>query len=140
MIPTLAQISPDQVHPLVQFIVGGSAAVFLLNQAITFWKDHMREKPIPGETYATIALVKDLDRMAHGRMNRERDAAAAALVAAETRMQAECKRIAEEVAGYNTNAEDRAKRINERIDDLRDDVAAAPAATVRLLRETKGLL
>lgn len=140
MIPALAQVSADQIHPLVQFIIGGSAAVFLLNQAITFWKEHMREKPIPGETYATLAAVKEMDRQAHGRMNRERDAAANALAAAEARMQAECKRIAEEVGTFNANGEDRVRRINERIDELRDEVANAPAATVRLLRETKGLL
>lgn len=79
-------------------------------------------------------------KQAHGRMNRERDEARALIHAAEERMQAECKRIAADVANYNAQGEDRARRINERIDDLRDQVSSTPAATVRLLRETKGLL
>lgn len=136
MIPALAQISTDQIHPLVQFIVGGSAAVFLLNQAITFWKDHMREQPTPSDTYATKQEMKE----AHGRMSRERDETRALIVAAEGRMQAECSRIAAEVAGYNTNAEDRATRINNRIDDLSDKVAEAPEKVVEMLVRTKGLL
>ena len=49
----LAQLAADTVAPLVQWIIGGSAALFMLNQAITFWKDHLREQPAPADTYAT---------------------------------------------------------------------------------------
>lgn len=91
-------------------------------------------------TYVPRAEFDAEIKQAHGRMNRERDDARALIKAAEERMQAECNRIAHDVAVYNTNGEERARRINERIDDLRDEVAGTPAATVRLLRETKGLL
>lgn len=77
---------------------------------------------------------------AHGRMNRERDAAASALAAAEARMQAECARIGKEVATYNTNAEERANRINERIDGLSDKISEAPEKVVDMLVRTKGLI
>lgn len=49
----LAQLSADLVPPLVQWLLGASASLFLLNQAITFWKEHMREQPAPADTYAT---------------------------------------------------------------------------------------
>ena len=49
----LAQFDPSSVPSLVIFIVGGSAAIFLINQVLTFWKDHMREQPAPADTYAT---------------------------------------------------------------------------------------
>lgn len=49
----LAQLSLESVPVLIQFIVGGSATVFLINQVLTFYKDHMREQPTPANTYAT---------------------------------------------------------------------------------------
>ena len=52
MIP-LAQLSLESMPSLVTFIVGGSAALFLVNQALTFYKEHIRERPTPADTYAT---------------------------------------------------------------------------------------
>lgn len=126
--------------PIVPWIVAASAVMFLLNQGITFWKDHLREQPSPPDTYATKHALEEGLRQAHGRMNRERDDAKAALGAAETRMREELGRLTAEVTGYNTKAEDRASRINGRIDDLSDKVTAAPGQVVEILARTKGLL
>ena len=39
--------------------------MFLLNQVLTFWKEHMREQPTPADTYATKeehdALIAEVD-------------------------------------------------------------------------------
>jgi hypothetical protein len=51
----LAQLSSENSGPFLIVVVGGSAALFLINQALTFWKDHMRERPTPSDTYATKA-------------------------------------------------------------------------------------
>jgi phytoene dehydrogenase-like protein len=53
MIPLLVQISFEAIPSFVMFAIGGSAALFLINQALTFYKEHMREKPVPAATYAT---------------------------------------------------------------------------------------
>lgn len=61
----LAQISLDTIPALVTFIVGGSAAVLLINQVLTFYKVHIREQPTPSQTYATkIELAKVEEKMA----------------------------------------------------------------------------
>ena len=55
----LAQLSLESVPSLIQFIIGGSATVFLVNQMLTFWKEHMKEQPTPSNTYATkVELTK----------------------------------------------------------------------------------
>lgn len=136
MISLLAQLSADMLGPVVPWIAGASLTLFFVNQAITFWKEHMRESPAPADAYATKQEMKE----AHGRMSRERDETRALIVAAEARMQTECKRISDEVAGYNENAEDRATRINGRIDDLSEKIAAAPEKVVEMLVRTKGLI
>lgn len=111
----LAQISADAVSPLVQWIIGASGAMFLLNQALGFYKSHLREQPAPRDTYAT----KDELRQAHGRMTREGEA------------------LAEVIA--ELKAEDR--RLNERLEteikDIRDEVIAIPEKTIDLLIKTK---
>ena len=76
----LAQIGADAVGPLVQWIIGGSGAMFLLNQALTFYKEHIREQPTPSNTYAT----KEEMKYAHGRITRERAEINAALAKFET--------------------------------------------------------
>ncbi|MBC8010058.1 MAG: hypothetical protein H7067_08175 [Burkholderiales bacterium] len=139
----LAQISADQLGPLVPWLVGASAMLFLANQALTFWKEHMREKPIPGETYAT----KDQMREVHGRIKRERDeinrdiaAAAATAAAVRERLDAALGEMSDKLDTNNEAGREREGRINGRIDDLRDVVSDMPAKIVELLSKTKGLL
>jgi hypothetical protein len=62
MFALLAQISLDQFGPLVPWLAGASLALFLTNQAITFWKDHMREEPNPSTTYALKCDHEELAR------------------------------------------------------------------------------
>ena len=143
MIPVLAQISADQLGPIVPWLLGASAALFLLNQAITFWKEHMREAPAPADTYAT---KKELHE-AHGRISRERKELDAAIAKAELtqkeasqRLDAELGAIRETLEANNDAGAAREQRINGRIDDLRDVVGDMPGRVVELLSKTKGLL
>ncbi|MBC8009961.1 MAG: hypothetical protein H7067_07680 [Burkholderiales bacterium] len=114
----LAQISADQLGPLVPWLVGASAMLFLANQALTFWKEHMREKPIPGETYATLTQIKEV----HGRIKRERDEINIALAKIEAaqaasaiRLDAELNAIREQLAANNEAGEERAAKLHDRI-------------------------
>lgn len=132
----LAQLSADMVGPVVTWILGASGAMFLLNQALTFYKDHIKEDPSPAGTYATKQDLKE----AHGRMNREKAEIEAKLAAAEARLKAEVGEIKTAVATYNANAEGRSNAINSRIDDLSDKISDAPEAVVEMLVKTKGLL
>lgn len=131
MIHLLAQVSNDQINPLVQFVVGGSAAVFLLNQAITFWKEHMREQPTPSTTYAT----KEELRQAHGRMNREKADHDAELEL----MREEIAAIRGNVTSNHQAGEDRAAKIHDRINLLLSDNADIPLRVIELLKATKAL-
>lgn len=132
MIALLAQITPDQIHPLVQVIIGGSAAIFLLNQAITFWKEHMREQPSPANTYAT----KEELRQAHGRMNREKEERDEEIGLIRT----EIAGIRKQTIDNHEAGEARATKIHDRINALVVDNATMPLRVVTLLRETKGLI
>ena len=121
MTPLLAQISADLASPLVQWLVGASAAAFLANQAISLWKDHFRESPIPADTYATLAQLKE----AHGRIGRERteiNACLAKIEAAQTtatlRLDAELAALREQLATNNTDGEARAAKLHDRINAM----------------------
>lgn len=56
----IAQLPTDSVPSLSAWILGASGAVFLINQALTFYKEHMRVKPEPADTYATKAEHTEL--------------------------------------------------------------------------------
>ena len=155
--PTLAQISLDMLGPIAPWLVSASAVVFLVNQAITFWKEHLREQPTPADTYATIAALKDVEKQAHGRMNREkaeRDIAVAErkkardeeLAAMKEATRALSKKVEDEVAemrrlveAREKSGEDRANRINDRIDALSKAVGEMPDRLFTLIRNAKTL-
>lgn len=63
----LAQLSERTADALVVWMVGGSAAIFAINQVLTFYKAHIKEQPTPSDTYATkaehAALAGRVDRM-----------------------------------------------------------------------------
>lgn len=65
--PILAQLSEQTADALVVWMVGGSAAIFAINQVLTFYKAHIKEQPTPADTYATKAEHAELrtrvDRM-----------------------------------------------------------------------------
>lgn len=46
---------------LAKWLVGLSASVFLLNQVLTFFKQHMREQPAPASTYVTIPNFEKIE-------------------------------------------------------------------------------
>lgn len=46
----------------LQWLAGLSLAMFLVNQALNFYKAHIREQPSPSGTYATIAQHQLLER------------------------------------------------------------------------------
>ena len=55
-----AQLTPQILPPLVWWIAGFSLTLLLLNQALTFYKTHMREQPTPSHTYATKTELNEL--------------------------------------------------------------------------------
>jgi len=117
----LAQISADQIAPLVQWLIGASAFAFLLNQGLSLWKEHFRENPAPADTYATLAQLKE----AHGRIARERGEINAAIakieaaaVAANLRLDAELSALRDQLAANNTAGEDRAAKLHDRINAM----------------------
>lgn len=125
-------------------IVSASAIVGLLC-GIKSLRAKKEKLPSPFVVQGQVKYVPEATfdaeiKQAHGRMNRERDEAKALIAAAERRLQLEITRIETQVGQYNTNAEARANRINERIDDLSDKVSDAPSQVVELLLKTKGLL
>jgi hypothetical protein len=117
----LAQLSADLVPPLVQWVVGASAAVFLLNQALDFYKTHMREQPSPPDTYATKKELAE----AHGRMKREKaetDAKLSALHDEDIRLREklddEIAAIQQQLIANNTAAEVRVGKLNDKLDTV----------------------
>jgi hypothetical protein len=49
----LAQLTKDNSPSFLVFVGGASVSLFLINQALTFYKSHMKEQPAPAATYAT---------------------------------------------------------------------------------------
>jgi hypothetical protein len=62
----LAQLTERTADALVVWMVGGSAAIFAINQVLTFYKAHIKEQPTPADTYATKAEHAEL----RGRVDR----------------------------------------------------------------------
>lgn len=118
MFPLLAQLSTENIPSLITVLVGGSAAIFLINQVLTFYKTHMKEQPTPANTYATKEEMKHT----HGRIGREREEVNLALAA-----------LREEQKAMRLVLDTEIKDLNRRID-------AVPQRTIALLRETKGLI
>lgn len=116
--PLLAQLSLETIPSLVVFVVGGSATIFLINQVLTFYKQHMKEQPTPANTYAT----KEEMKFAHGRISRERE-----------EINREIARLGEEQKALRLVLDSEIKDLNRRID-------AVPERTIALLRETKDLI
>lgn len=142
MLPTLAQLSADMVPATVAWILGASGTMFLLNQALSFYKEHIREQPTPADTYAT---KKELHET-HGRISRERkeiDAAIARVEAQQKELGAQIdsdlQAIRDQVAGNNEASEQRVERINRRLDDLNTSVSGLPAQVVSLINNAKAI-
>ncbi len=141
MLP-LAQLTPEQLGPIGPWLIVASVVLFLVNQALNFYKEHMREQPAPRDTYAT----KEELRQTHGRISRERDevnrnvAAAEAIArAAADRIDGEVKAIsaafADSVAQIRRDGEGRVTGLEQKIDTLRDDIAKASKAEADTLHE-----
>ncbi len=99
------------------------------------------------EEFATVAAVKELDRLAHGRMSRERNEVNRAIAtmeadkrASELRLDAELESIRKQIGDNHEAGESRANKIHDRINALVNDNATMPTRVVELLRTTKGLL
>ena len=114
----LAQLSLENIPPLITVLVGGSAAIFLINQVLTFYKQHMKEQPTPANTYAT----KEEMKFAHGRISRERE-----------ELNRELARLSEEQKALRMVLDTEIKDLNRRID-------AVPQRTIELLKNTKDLI
>ena len=58
----VAQVSLETLGPIVPWLAGASVAIFLVNQALTFFKVHIREQPTPADTYASKSDHAELKR------------------------------------------------------------------------------
>jgi peptidoglycan hydrolase CwlO-like protein len=125
----LAQLSADMLPSgFVSWILCASGAVFLVNQVLTFYKDHFRETPAPAHTYATKA---DMD----AELGRERGAR---------------KKMYEEMGGVQksitalqketTHQSADIQAIKQKVEKLDERIDVVPERTIKLLRETKGLI
>lgn len=118
---TLAQVDLSSVPSLVVVIIGGSGVLFLLNQALTFWKEHMREKPAPADTYATKAEHSELKHRVEELSEK-----------IETNFRALDHKRSVSIAGLHDDLNATRQTLEARID-------AMPQRTIVLLNETKQL-
>lgn len=113
-VSSLAQIGADAVGPLVQWIIGGSAVMFLLNQVLTFYKQHIREQPTPSNTYAT----KEEMKFAHGRISRERAEINAALAKFETEQEKQREQLDLVITELRKELKEENGGLHERLTDI----------------------
>jgi peptidoglycan hydrolase CwlO-like protein len=124
----LAQLVLESTPALITFLVGGSAALFLVNQALTFYKDHIKETPTPAGTYATLEKL-DVE------LGRERGA--------RKQMHQEMTEIQKSITALQTETDSQSNDIGSIKDDIKnfnDRIDAIPQRVITLLRETKGLI
>lgn len=114
----LAQISTDMLGPIAPWLISASAVLFLVNQGITFYKDHFRESPIPADTYAT---KKELHET-HGRISRERKEIDAALTRADAEIKALAEGLQDAVGQIRRDGEARVSALGAHIDDLKKEI------------------
>lgn len=123
----LAQITFDQVPLVIAWVIGASGTMFLVNQALTFYKEHIREKPTPADTYATkVQLDTELGRERGSRKKMHEEIAA--LQGDVKSHHTAIESLSQDVAAFNEQIGD----VNKRIDEI-------PMRTIRLLNETKQL-
>lgn len=121
MSPLLAQLSADLLGPLVTWLIGLSTAIFLANQIVSFWKDHLREKPAPADTYAT--------KSEHGELRERVDRVEEKI---EENYKTLDQKRSSSVANLHEAVRELSQQLNARIDEV-------PQRTIRLLAETKQL-
>ncbi len=121
MLPVLAQVTTDMLGPIVPWLVGASGAMFLLNQVLTFYKEHIREQPTPSNTYAT----KD----EHGEL---KDKVHAVEKTVEDNYRSLDGKRSVSVANLHDALKEQTQSLNRRIDDV-------PQRVITLLRDVKAL-
>lgn len=133
MIPVLAQLSSAMAQPLVQWLVGASAAAFLLNQGLDLWKKHFRENPAPSDTYAT----KEQLREAHGRIGRERNEINVAIAKIEAAQAAASIRVDGELQAIRVQIEESRQAAEARVEKLRTALDDQTKLIIDVIREAK---
>ena len=117
----LAQIPTEALGPVVPWLAGASICVFLANQALTFFKDHIREKPTPADTYAT--------RAEHAELKQRVEHFSDEIVRGFERLD---QKRSVSIAGLHDDLASTAEKLNARID-------AMPARMIELLKTTRDL-
>lgn len=133
MIPVLAQLSSAMAEPLVQWLVGASAAAFLLNQGLDLWKKHFRENPTPSNTYATKEQLKE----AHGRIGRERNEINVAIAKIEAAQAAASIRVDAELRAIRMQIEESREAGEARVEKLRGALDDQTKLIIDVIREAK---
>ena len=135
MLSSLAQLPDPSSAASVGWIVLSFAAVCLaLNQIMSFWSKHVKERPTPSETYATKQQHDEFRKQMDAELGRERGSRK--MIHQEVAiLQADTKSLRTETESQTRQLADLKKQINDtaaRIDEI-------PARTIRLLNETKQL-
>jgi hypothetical protein len=117
----LAQVDVEMVGPIVPWIAGASLTVFLLNQALCFFKEHIREQPTPSDTYATKPEHAELKERVHH---------VESLVDANYKTLDQKRSVS--VANLHDALKEQTEALNKRIDEV-------PNRVISLLTETKKL-
>lgn len=117
----LAQLTPDMLGPVVPWLLGASGVMLLLNQALSFFKDHIREKPTPADTYAT--------RAEHAELKQRVEHISDEIVRGFERLD---QKRSVSIAGLHDDLASTAEKLNARID-------AMPARMIELLKSTRDL-
>ncbi len=122
----LAQLTERTADALVVWMVGGSAAIFAINQVLTFYKAHIKEQPTPSDTYATKAehalLAGRVDRMsgeiAQGfeRLDHKRSASIAGL---HQKLETSTTDIRREIKTDLGHVHDRINTVLQRVSELK---------------------
>ena len=111
-----------------------AALCVALNAVMGFWKEHVKERPTPADTYTTKDEHREFQQKMDAELGRERSSRKK-IHEEVGELQADTKSLRTETENQTRQLADLKKQIGEtaaRIDEI-------PARTIRMLNETKQL-
>jgi hypothetical protein len=140
---------------MVEWLWCAVGAIALLGFTLNFYKDHMREQPVPSETYAKetdcrARHAEDKGEISLLRVHCQKIHEREEISAAERRkgiydmIRATEEKLSANMILMRQESRDDLKEVtgcfDQKFTTLQDQIKNAPAETVALLRQTKGLL
>lgn len=115
----IAQLPSATANGMTEWLICAAAALVIVERALAFYKNHMRESPVPGETYTKQADCVYRHQELTGRLRelehkREQDV----LSSGESR-----KLIYKKLDDTRDNIDDLRRELSEKIDELRKDIS-----------------